>query len=116
MNMKIDFHCHCNTEEPGKIRNFVRVYEKHEVIACLVGGTLYGGHDMVPNEDVINICARYPGRLYPLVFGSDSYTSNTGPFTQGIVNYEMKLQKAGISGTAMAAVMGETIASWIGLN
>ena len=50
-----------------------------------------------------------------LVFGSDSYTSNTWPFTEGIINYEMKLKKAGVSEETQKRVMGETVASWIGL-
>ena len=272
--MKIDFHCHCDIDDPEKIRDFVKTYEKFDVIACVVGGTLYGGHDMVPNEEVIRICAQYPGRMYPLakinlwdhapdpselhhfaekgvkgfkfiypyyeydhdlymqvyeeaekiglpvlfhtghyrpnqadviykrpilrnmdpltldriarsfqklhivmahlgttvwrvqaaellkihenlyadlagsgswlalsaeqlsellkplvfvrdkedkyfnklVFGSDSYTSNVRPFAKGIINYEMKLQKAGVSEETQKKVMGETVASWIGLK
>jgi len=272
--MKIDFHCHCDVGDPEKIREFVRAYEERDVIACIVGGTLYGGHDMVPNDEVIKICAQYPGRMYPLakinltdrapdpaelqhyaekgvkgfkfiypyyeydhdlympvyeeaekiglpvlfhtgnyrpnpmdevwkrptlrnmdpltldriarsfqklhivmahlgttvwrvqaaalvkihanlysdlagcgswmalsaeelsellgpqlfvretedryfdklVFGSDSYTSNTWPFTEGLVNYEMKLAKVGVSEETRKQVMGETVASWIGLK
>ena len=51
-----------------------------------------------------------------LVFGSDAYTSNTWPFTEGIINYEMKLKKAGVSEETQKKVMGETMASWIGLK
>lgn len=51
-----------------------------------------------------------------LVFGSDSYTSNTWPFTEGIVNYEMKLKKAGVSEETRKMVMGGTVASWIGVQ
>ena len=51
-----------------------------------------------------------------LVFGSDSYTSNTWPFREGIINYEMKLKKAGVSEETQKKVMGETVASWIGLK
>ncbi len=272
--MKIDFHCHCDVADPDKIREFVHAYETRDVIACIVGGTLYGSHDMVPNEDVIKICSQYPERLYPiakinlwdkapdpaelhyfaekgvkgfkflypyygydhdlympvyeeaekiglpmlfhtgkyrpnptdriykrpvidnmkpltldriarsfpdlhivmahlgsnffrteaaelikthdnlyadlagcgnwmalsaedlahllrpllfireqsdryfdkLIFGSDSYTSNTWPFTEGIINYEMKLKKAGVSETTLNMVMGGTVASWLGLK
>ena len=272
--MKIEFHCHCDVADSEKVKSFVRAYEERDVIACLVGGTLYGECDMVPNEEVIRICAQYPGRLYPLakinlwdkapdpsqlhfyaekgvkgfkfiypyyeydhdlympiyeeaekiglpvlfhtgdyrpsaadrinrrpilrnmnpitldriarsfqdlhivmahlgttfwrvqaaellkthdniysdlggcgawmalsakelsdllgphvfvrdnedryfdklVFGSDSYTSNTWPFTEGIVNYEMKLKAAGISEATQRLVMGERVASWIGLE
>ena len=63
-------------------------------------------------------CARGRGDRYfdKLVFGTDSYTSNTWPFTNGLVNYEMKLAKAGISEETQKKVMGETVASWIGLK
>ena len=64
--MKIDFHCHFNVDDKDKVKEFVATYEKHDTVACIVGGTLYGGHDMVPNEEVIKHCAQYPGRLYPL--------------------------------------------------
>ena len=272
--MKIDFHSHCDVGDADSVANFVKAYEERDVVACLVGGPLYGAHDMVPNEEVIRICAQYPGRLYPLakinlwdtapdpaelhhyaergvkgfkfiypyhaydhdlympiyeeaekiglpvlfhtgtfrpsktdvlyrrpvlrnmdpltldriarsfpdlhivmahlgtsvwrvqaaelikthdnlyadlagcgtwmalsaerlsellapllfvrekgdryfdklVFGSDSYTSNTWPFTEGLVNYEMKLKKAGVSEETQRKVMGETVASWIGLK
>ena len=61
--MKIDFHCHCDVADPDKIAEFIRAYEERDVIACIAGSTFYGGHDMVPNEDVIKICSQYPGRL-----------------------------------------------------
>ena len=64
--MKIDFHCHCDVAAPDKIREFVHAYEARDVIACIVGGTLYGSPDMVPNEDVIKICSQYPERLFPV--------------------------------------------------
>lgn len=64
--MRIDFHAHCDISDPGKIREFVQTYEAHDTVACLVGGSLYGGHDMVPNEEVIKICSRYPDRLLPM--------------------------------------------------
>ena len=64
--MFIDFHSHCDVSDPDKIREFVQTYEKHDTVACLSGGLFYGGHDMVPNEEVIRICNQYPGRLYPL--------------------------------------------------
>lgn len=64
--MKIDFHAHCDTSDPAKVREFVQTYEARNTIACLVGGSLYGGYDMVPNEEVIKICAQYPDRLIPL--------------------------------------------------
>lgn len=64
--MNIDFHCHCDTNDPSKVKEFVKAYEEREIIGCIVGGRHYGGHDMVPNEEVIQICQQYPGRLFPL--------------------------------------------------
>jgi predicted TIM-barrel fold metal-dependent hydrolase len=64
--MKIDFHCHFDISDNDKIKEFVTTYEKNETIGCIVGGTLYGGHDMVPNDEVIKYCAQYSGVLYPL--------------------------------------------------
>ena len=64
--MNVDFHCHFDINNPDKIKEFVTTYEKNETIACIVGGTLYGGHDMVPNDEVIKYCAQYTGILYPL--------------------------------------------------
>jgi len=51
-----------------------------------------------------------------LIFGTDSYTSNIWPITEGIINYEMKLKKIGVSEATRDRVMGGTIASWIGLE
>ena len=64
--MKIDFHSHCDSGTPENIKAFVEAYEKRGVISCLSGGLFYGGHDMLPNEEVIDICKKYPGRLYPI--------------------------------------------------
>ena len=272
--MRIDLHCHCDVADAEKIKEFVKTYEKHDVISCLSGGKLYGIYEMVTNEEVIKICQQYPGRLLPfakidlwdkcpdpaelhyyadkgvkgfkfiypyfeydhdnympvyeeaekiglpvlfhtgkyrpspldrihkrpilrnmspitldriarsfqdlhivmahlgtsfwrveaaellkthdnlyadlagcgnwmalsaerlsellcsplfvrakddqyfnkLVFGSDSYTSNTWPFTEGLLNYEMKLKKVGISEETLRKIMGETVSSWIGLK
>lgn len=64
--MNIDFHAHCRSGKPEDIKAFVAAYESRDMIACLSGGLHYGGHDMVPNEQVIEICKQYPGRLYPM--------------------------------------------------
>ena len=63
--MIVDFHSHFDIDDPEKIRKFVRVYEERDTVACIVGGE-YGGHDMVPNDEVIRLCRQYPGRLYPM--------------------------------------------------
>ena len=64
--MLIDFHSHFNTNDPEMVRKFVKDYEERDVIACVVGGLNYGDHDMVPNDEVIQFCKKYPGRFYPL--------------------------------------------------
>ena len=63
---KIDFHSHCDSGDPEHIRHFVDVYEERDVVACLSGGLFYGGHDMLPNEEVIKLCAKFPGRILPI--------------------------------------------------
>lgn len=50
-----------------------------------------------------------------LIFGSDSYVSNTWPMTEGLLNYQMKLKKIGISEKVQKKIMGGTIASWTGI-
>ena len=64
--MYIDFHCHCNSNDPQVIAEFVRTYEEHGVIGCLSGGSRYGAHDYVPNEETLEIAKKYPAQLRAL--------------------------------------------------
>ncbi len=63
--LKIDFHAHCNSEDPALIREFVKTYEARETMAALSGGLRYGAHDYTPNEKVVEICRQYPDVLIP---------------------------------------------------
>ena len=64
--MNIDFHAHCNSNEPGAVRAFVENCEKNNTMAALCGGLRYGAEDFQPNEEVIKICQAYPQNLIPL--------------------------------------------------
>ena len=64
--MYLDFHTHCNSGDPQEIRQFVENSEKNNIMTALSGGLRYGGHDYLPNEEVIKICREYPQNLIPL--------------------------------------------------
>ena len=64
--MHLDFHAHCNSDDPELLRTYVENCERNETIAALSGGLHYGGHDFVPNEEVVRICKQYPHNLVPL--------------------------------------------------
>ncbi len=64
--MYLDFHAHCNSGDPSLVRSYVENCEKNDTLAALSGGLHYGGHDYLPNEEVIRICREYPHNLVPL--------------------------------------------------
>ena len=61
--MFIDFHTHSNSFSEEDINNFVRVYAENDTLACLSGGSRYGAHDYVPNEDTLAIAKKHPNQL-----------------------------------------------------
>ena len=64
--MYLDFHAHCNSGDPSEVRAYVENSEKNNIMTALSGGLFYGGHDYLPNEEVVKICKAYPGNLVPL--------------------------------------------------
>ena len=64
--MYLDFHAHCNSGDPADVLAYVRNCEKNNTMAALSGGLHYGGHDYLPNEEVVKICRQYPHNLVPL--------------------------------------------------
>ncbi|MBR2910825.1 MAG: amidohydrolase family protein [Lentisphaeria bacterium] len=65
--MNLDIHAHCNSGDPADVRAFVENSEKNDTMTALSGGLHYGGHDYLPNEEVIKLCKEYPKNLVPLV-------------------------------------------------
>ena len=65
--MNLDIHVHCNSGDPDEVRIFVENSEKNDTLTALSGGLHYGGHDYLPNEEVIKLCSKYPNNLVPLV-------------------------------------------------
>ena len=64
--MDLDFHAHFNCNDPEQVRRFVRNCEKNNCRAAMSGGLHYGGHDMVPNDEVIDFCNEYRDVLIPM--------------------------------------------------
>lgn len=63
----LDFHAHFNLNDPELVKKYVANAEKNEAIVAFSGGLHYGGHDFLPNEEVIKLCNEYPDILIPLV-------------------------------------------------
>jgi hypothetical protein len=47
--------------------------------------------------------------------GPACYVSKTWPFTAGLANYQMELEKVGLAPETIHNIMGGTVASWINL-
>lgn len=63
---RLDFHVHCDSNNPVKLDILANACRQHNTIAALSGGLRYGGHDFLPNEEVVEICKRYPDCFLPL--------------------------------------------------
>ncbi|MBQ9500548.1 MAG: amidohydrolase family protein [Lentisphaeria bacterium] len=65
--MYLDFHAHFNSGDPELVKKFVANCERNGCRAAMSGGLHYGGHDFLPNDEVIDFCKRYSDWLVPLV-------------------------------------------------
>ncbi len=65
--MQIDFHAHFDIGDPAKVKAFVVNCEKNSCRAAMSGGLHYGGHDFLPNDQVLDFCDQYHEWLIPLV-------------------------------------------------
>ena len=63
---RLDIHVHCNSNDPEKLNLLAEQCRREGTIACFSGGLRYGGHDFLPNDEVIEICRRYPDCFVPL--------------------------------------------------
>ena len=63
---RLDIHVHCNSNDPEKLNILAEQCRREGTIACFSGGLRYGGHDFLPNDEVIEICRRYPDCFVPL--------------------------------------------------
>ena len=62
----LDFHFHCSVDTPEAVAETVRTAKENNTVVALIGGLHYGGHDYVPNEQVLEICRKEPEWLVPL--------------------------------------------------
>ncbi len=61
-----DIHVHFNVGAPDKVDTFVQTCRENETVAAMSGGLRYGGHDYLPNEQVLVWCRKYPDCLVPM--------------------------------------------------
>ena len=57
---RIDMHVHCDSSDPDKLAVLAETCRKLDCYACLSGGLRYGERDFLPNDEVLEICKRYP--------------------------------------------------------
>jgi len=62
----LDMHVHCNSNDKNLLDILAKTARDSETILALSGGLRYGGHDFLPNEEVVEICKRYPDCFIPL--------------------------------------------------
>ena len=63
---RLDLHVHCNSGDPELLEVLAAQCRRERTMACLSGGLRYGGHDFLPNDQVIDICRKYPDCFLPL--------------------------------------------------
>ena len=62
----LDFHFHCNSNLASDLENTLAACKKMNTVVTMIGGLRYGGHDMVPNEEVLEICKRHSDCFVPV--------------------------------------------------
>lgn len=62
---RLDIHVHFNSGDKDEIEKLVATCRDLNTVAVMSGGLRYGGHDFLPNEEVISWCKRYPDWLVP---------------------------------------------------
>lgn len=63
---RLDIHVHCDSNDPEKLDIIAAECRRLQTIIAFSGGPGYGGFDYVPNEEVVEICKRYPDCFLPL--------------------------------------------------
>ena len=63
---RLDIHVHCESSDPAKLAILAETCRSNHTIACLSGGLRYGEHDFLPNDEVIEICKKFPDCFLPL--------------------------------------------------
>lgn len=63
---RFDIHVHFNLDDPERVAFFVKTCREHKTVAAMSGGLRYGGHDYLPNEQVLAWCRKYPDCLVPM--------------------------------------------------
>jgi len=64
---RLDFHIHFNSDDPKQMDQLAAACRTQRTWACMSGGLRYGGHDMVPNEQVLAFCkGKYSDCFLPL--------------------------------------------------
>ena len=63
---RLDMHVHCNSTDMNDLQFLAEQCRRMGTVICLSGGTRYGAHDYVTNEEVIEICKKFPDCFIPL--------------------------------------------------
>ena len=77
---RLDMHVHCNSTDINDLTFLAEQCRRMGTMICLSGGLRYGGHDYAPNEEVIEICKKFPD-CFILLFRAD-YSSHKEYYNQ----------------------------------
>jgi len=62
----IDMHVHVDSADKDKLDYLAETARKNETMLAMIGGLGYGERDFIPNEQVIEICKKYPDCFIPV--------------------------------------------------